>query len=152
MAAGDFTTFEEFIGVLGNKLVDLDTDTIKVAVLKSTVTPTAADATPAYGATSGIDYDGNEVAFGGTYTTGGASITCTFTEAAGSAPFVASVTTNASWVANGSNSTDARWMLVYSDTATNKNAIGFLDLGANVNMQTTDLSLNTGTFTTIAKA
>ena len=83
MARGDFTVFEEFADQLGKELHNFSSDTLKLAIIDNTVTPAAGDATPAWGATSGIDYDSNEVTNAGGYTTGGIGVPVTWTEAAG---------------------------------------------------------------------
>ena len=44
MASGDITFFHQFKVDLGNKIHDLDTDTWKVGLITSAVTPAAADA------------------------------------------------------------------------------------------------------------
>ena len=54
MATGDFTIFEEFADQLGMELHDFDNDTLKLGLIDNVVTPTAADATPRWGAGSGV--------------------------------------------------------------------------------------------------
>ena len=68
MARGDFTVFEEFADQLGKELHNFSSDTLKLAIIDNTVTPAAGDATPAWGATSGVDYDSYEVTNAGGYT------------------------------------------------------------------------------------
>jgi hypothetical protein len=128
MASGDFTVFDQCLVDLGNKQLDMDTDTFKFALIDSVITPTAADSNPRWAVTSGVDYDGNECTPGGNYTAAGETL---------STP-VWSVTANilkwdvvdVSILQHASNPTDARWAIIYSDTHATKNAIGFLDLGS----------------------
>ena len=134
MARGDFTVFEEFADQLGMELHDFDNDTIKLALIDDVITPTAADSTPAWGASSGVDYDSNEVTNAGGYTTGGETVAVTWTEAAG----VATLDDDSGDVSlsqDGSGFTDAYWGILYNDSAANKNAIGFLDLGGPLSEQ-----------------
>jgi hypothetical protein len=141
MAAGDVTVFEEFADQLGMEIHDFDNDTIKLALIDDTVTPTAADATPAWGATSGVDYDANEVSAAGGYTSGGETVAVTWSEAGG----VATLNDNTGDVSleqNPSGFTDARWGILYNDSATNKNAIAFVDLGGDVSEQAGPIEIN----------
>jgi len=134
MARGDFTVFEEFADQLGMELHDFDNDTIKLAIIDNVVTPTAADATPAWGATSGVDYDANEVSTAGGYTSGGETVAVTWTEADG----VATLNDNSGDISlsqDGSGFTDGYYGILYNDSAANKNAIGFVDLGGPVSEQ-----------------
>jgi len=134
MARGDFTLFEEFVDQLGMELHDFDNDTIKLALIDNVVTPTAADATPMWGAGSGVDYDGNEVSTAGGYTANGETVAVTWTEAGGTAT-LDDDTGDISLSQDGSGFTDAYYGILYNDSAASKNAIGFLDLGGPVSEQ-----------------
>lgn len=141
MARGDFTVFEEFADQLGEEIHNFASDTIKLAIIDDTVTPTAADATPAWGASSGVDYDANEVTDAGGYTAGGETIPVTWTEADG----VATLNDDSGDVAlaqNASGFTDGYWGILYNDSATNKNALGFLDLDGPVSEQAGPVNIN----------
>jgi len=129
MAAGDFTLFEEFSATISN-LHDLDSDTIKLALITSATAPTAADATPAL-----ADY--TECSAGGNYVAGGTDMNATFTEASGTATFDGD---NITWSKNASNPTDARYALVHDTTTVG--AIGWYDLGAVIDMTAGDLTVN----------
>ena len=134
MATGDVTVFDEA------KAFMIDggwepADDIKVAILDNTVTPAAADATPALG-----DY--TEVGTGGTYVAGGTSLGnlgTLVTEASGTMTFDSS--TNPSWAQHASNDVDAYWGLIYNDTDASDLAIAFVELGGPVNMTAGDLSV-----------
>jgi len=125
MARGDLVLFEEFAHQIGMKLINLETDTIKVALIKIAATPTAASATPTY-----ADWSASEVS-GSNYSAGGATIgTNTYTEADGTAKLDGD---NVTWTQHASGfavgaSTGAAWGIVYSDTATSKSAIAFVEL------------------------
>ena len=139
MAAGDITFFDQFLEDEGNGVHNLDADVIKLGLFTSTITPTASDATPAWGASSGVDYDGNEVTTGTSYSAGGPDITATFSQTAGTATLDA---TNVVIAQDASGFTNARWGLIYNETATNNEAIGFLDLGSDRSIQSGSLTIN----------
>ena len=131
MAAGDFTTFEEFRLQMANGTHDLDTHTFKVALLTSATAPTASDATPQLG-----DY--TEVTAGGNYTAGGYTVTPSWTEAGGTATWDSDDPT---WSQHASNPTNARYGLLYNDTATGDPAIGWVDLGTTVDLSASDYTM-----------
>jgi hypothetical protein len=138
MAAGDFTVFDQFLTDLGNKIHDMDGDTLKFALVTASVTPAADDAGPNWNGTGTTDYSGDEVTPGGNYSTGGAT--------PGSQAW--SVTSNilkfdmadVSISQNASNPTNARWAILYNSTDANKRGIGFLDLGAAIDLSAGDFS------------
>lgn len=141
MAAGDITVFDEAKLAFFNGTHDLDTHTIKCAILDNTTTPAAADATPILG-----DY--TQVGAAGTYTAGGTTCTVSLTESAGTVTF--DLTTNPTWAADASNDTDAYWALIYNDTSTGDQAIAFVDLGGPVDMTASALTVTwngSGVFT-----
>lgn len=138
MAAGTIVLFNQFYGDIFNGVHDLTNDTIKLALLTSAVTPTSDDATPRWGASSGVDYDGNECTAGGNYASGGVTLATTIT--------VQNTTDDCLFdladlliASDASNPTDAHWGLLYNDSATNKEAIGFVDFDS-------DRDLSTGAF------
>lgn len=134
MAQGDVTVFEEALAYM----MDGDwgsTDTLKLAILDDTTTPTASDATPALG-----DY--TEVGTGGTYSAGGTSLGTwgdAISEASGTLTFDS--TTNPTWAQDASNDADAYWGLIYNDTDAGDAAIAFVDLGGPVDMSAGSLTV-----------
>jgi len=143
MARGDFVLFNELAVAIAEKTVNLETDTIKLALIDNAITPTANDTDPQWGAGSGVDYDGNEVGTGGGYTTGGlACANPSVTRSGDTTTFDADDPATISQ--NGSGFTDAYWGILYSDTATNKDAIGFLDLGGPVSEQAGPITISWG--------
>jgi hypothetical protein len=125
MARGDLVLFEEFALTVGLKRFQLETDTIKCALIKIASTPTAASATPTY-----ADFSANEVSGTGYSAGGGAVASNTYTEVDGTAKFDGN---NVTWSQNASGfavgaSTGAAWGIIYSDTATSKSAIAFVEL------------------------
>ena len=141
MARGDFTVFEEFALQLGQEHHNLASDVLKLALITNVVTPTAADATPAWAVGSGVDYDANEVTDAGGYTATGITLTgVTFTEAAGVATL--DDTVNISLAQNVLGFTNAYWGILYNNSAAGKQAIGFLDLAGPVSEQAGPVNIN----------
>jgi hypothetical protein len=141
MARGDFTVFEEFALQLGQGIHNFVSHTIKLAIITNAVTPAAADGTPAWGATSGVDYDGNEVSAAGGYTAGGITVPVTWTEAGG----VATLNDDSGDIAlaqNAAGFTNGYWGILFNFSATNRNAIGFLDLGGPVSEVAGPVNIN----------
>ena len=133
MAQGDVTWFNAAKLKLGLKKIELETDVLKLGLVTSSVTPTASTADPCWGAGGTTNLSSYEVTPGGNYSAGGPTVANnTYTEAAGTATLDAD---NTSIAQNASNPTNARWGILYSDTATNKDALAFIDLGG-----VTDLS------------
>lgn len=145
MAVGDITLFDEA------KAYMLDggwesSDSIKIALVTST--PAASDAVPSMG---GGTTNYTDVTAGGNYVAGGETLdtlaNC-ITESNGTVTFDdtgASVT----WARHASNPTNARYAIVYNDTDSSNRAIGFIDLGAVIDMSAGDLTLtwaSTGLF------
>lgn len=161
MAQGDCYLYNQFRLDVLEKKHDLENDTIKVALVTSAYTPTIGDVYPCWGnsptSPTGVDVSGYEVTPGGTYAAGGAtcanpSVTITASpqvvEIDFDDPTTSPLSTSspmATWDQNASNPTNARWGIVYNDTATNKECIGFLDLGADFNLSGGALTLNWGT-------
>ena len=107
MATGDVQVFNAFAESIADGRIDLDTDTLKLAIIDSVITPTAADATwelAANVATLGAD--------------------------------------NVVIAQDGSGFTDGRWGIIYSETATNNDAIAFVDFGAAVSEQAGQITID----------
>jgi hypothetical protein len=133
MAQGDFTWFNAAKRKLGLAVVNLETDVIKLGLITDAVTPTASTADPCWGAGGTTNLSSSQVTPGGNYASGGPTVANNaFTESSGTVTFDGDAVSIAQ---NASNPTDARWGVLYSDTATAKDALGFLDLGG-----VTDLS------------
>ena len=132
MATGTVTVFNEFTESIGDGRIDLDTDTFKLALIDNVVTPTVDAATPAWDVSSDENYDGNEVNnpdFGG-YVTGGVTLTSVIWDrTAAVTKFDAA---DVVMTQNASGFTNAYWGIIYSETATNNDAIAFIELGGPV--------------------
>ena len=154
MARGDFTVFNEFVVSLAEKKVNLETDTIKLALITNGVTPAVDDATPYFGAGSGVDYDTNEVSAAGGYDAGGFIIPGPVFTRTGAVGKFDDDGTNIAMVQDAINGfTNAYWGILYSDTATNKECIGFLNLGGPISEAAGPISItwNTSGILTITR-
>jgi hypothetical protein len=135
MATGDVTIFEEVAEMIGEETFNFESDTLKLGLIDNSTPPTAADATPRW-----ADYSGNEVSTAGGYTANGETLaSVTYTEADGVATLDAD---NVSLSQDGSGFTDAYWGIIYDDTATNDEAIGFVELGGPVSEQAGPVAIN----------
>ena len=132
MAAGDFQVFDQFAIHIGEKAINLETDDIKLALITSTLAPNRT-ATAVWGT-----YSANEVSGTG-YTAGGASLSGPELILASNVATFDDDDSDITWSQNGAGFTDARYGILYSDTATTDEAIGFLDLGADVGNVAGDL-------------
>jgi len=132
MAAGDFTFFQTFRRDIGLEHHQLETDVVKLGLITSADAPAAADADPRWGAGGTTNLSATEVTPGGNYSAGGPAVANnTYTFSGGTATFDGD---DVSIAQNAANPTDARWGILYNDTDTGKRAIGFLDLGAVINL------------------
>lgn len=139
MAAGDCTVFDAHLQNIGRAIHNLETGVIRMGIIDSTLAPTAADADPHWNGTGTTDESVNEVTeVAGNYDAEGETVSGTYSQAAGTATFDL---TDVSILVNASNPPDCRWGVVYDDTATNNNAIGFLDLGAVIDMTAGDFTV-----------
>jgi len=126
MATVNVSVFNQFRADLGNKVHDLDTDVIKLALVTSAVVPAVGSVLPTFGGSGTTDFSTNECTPGGNYPAGGVTL--------GSVDLVMSgstVTWRAAKVliaANGANPTNARHAIIYNSTEVNKRCIAFIDL------------------------
>jgi len=141
MARGDLTLFEELALYVGTQNWNLASggNTIKVGLLTSVATPTAAST-----ATWGT-FSANEVsAASSNYTAGGATLASqAYTEASGTATFDAEDVT---WSQDASSGfTNAAWAVVYNSTDASSRAIGFVEMksgSTNVSLQDGDITIS----------
>lgn len=128
MATGDVTIFDQHIVDTGNKLMDMDTDTFKFALINSTLAPTDADPFPHFGGTGTTDESVNEVIAGGNYAAGGVTMAgLSYSNSAGVVSWDADKILIAQHV---SNPTNARWAIIYNFSDPNNRCVSFCDLGS----------------------
>lgn len=120
MAANAWTIYNEFKATLGLKALNLNTDTIKMALFKSTSNCGSASLGTAQYATLT-----NETTNANGYTTGGVTLSgVSYSQTSGTATFTVGT---GSWMAAGGTIV-ARFAVLYDDTATNKDLICFTTL------------------------
>lgn len=139
MAAGDIVFFDQWLVDVQEAIHNMETDTIKLGLITSAVTPAATTTDPRWGAGGTTNFSTNQVTPGGNYSTGGPTIANNSVTLSGGAGVFdgddISVTQHAS------NPTNARWGIIYSDTAAGKNCIGYLDLGTTIDLSAGDFSV-----------
>jgi hypothetical protein len=117
-----FQKFNSFVEALAEKKHDLGTDTLKVMLTNTA--PTAANAVKA---------DITEIANGNGYTTGGNTAAMTTSSQTGGT-YKLVLGDPATWTAAGGTVGPFRYAVLYNDTATNKELIGFWDYGSSITL------------------
>lgn len=116
-----FVKFHEFIARLGNKEIDLDSDTFKAYL--SDTTPDAAAHT--------VKADIAEITAGNGYTAGGVTLAGVTWAETGSGTGIWRWTANdPSWTASGGNIATHRYLIVYDDTHASDALVGYVDRGS----------------------
>jgi len=133
MAAGTLTIFD----VAREKMLDggfATTDTMKVMLITSATVPTQTDATP-------VKTTYTEVTAGGNYTAGGNSLGtwANFVTRASAVVTLDDTAASQSWAQNASNPTNARYAVIYNSVTSD--CLGFVDLGATIDMTAGDLTI-----------
>ena len=142
MATGDIKWISGGLLAIGSKVHNLGSDTFKLGLVTSSVTPAIADTDGRWGAGGSVNYSTNQVTPGGNYSTGGPSLaTVTWTNVSNVPTFRAADVTIAQ---NASNPTNARGGIIYNDTDASKRAIAFIDLGSDRNLTTGEFKVDFG--------
>lgn len=134
-----FTKFQSFVEAVAEKAHNLGSDTLKVVLTNSA--PNATDTQ-----LSQI----TQISNGNGYTTGGA--TATQSGSAQSAGTYKLTLADTSWTASGGSIGPFRYVVLYNDTATNDELIGYYDYGTNItitngNSFTVDFDATNGVLT-----
>ncbi len=131
MAIGTITLFNQFDLDIGLKLLNLDTDAIKVGLVTNATIPAATDPYPNWGGalvlTTGTDFSANEIVPATSYVAGGTDIATSYTGNAGVSTFDAA--TNPTWAQDAGGAADIYYGIIYDSTDADGRAIGFIDLG-----------------------
>jgi hypothetical protein len=153
MAQGDVFVFDQFLVDALEGVHDLENDNIFCALTDGTTTPATTTADPRWGAAGTTDFSSEEAApQTGSYTTGGNQCSNPSVTLNGGLAEI-DFDDPATWAQNASNPTNARWGIIYNNTATGKNCIGAVDLGSTFNMTTGDLTISWGApFATLNQA
>ena len=139
MAAGDIKWFSKALLNLGTKLYNLTSDSLKLGIINSTVTPSLSTADPHWGGTGTTNLATNEVSTAGGYTGPIALTSVTWTEVSNVPTLRAA---NVTIPQNASGFTNGRWGVIYDDTDVNKRALGFVDLGAVTSIASASLTFD----------
>ena len=148
MAQGDVVIFDDAIEYLltGSPDCPFDLgaspDTIKIAIVNNVIVPSTTTDNPAWGAGGATNLSTNEES-GGSMTVGGLTMGSVVVSVVGGVPQL-DMADPATWSQNGSNPTACFWGIVYSDTATNKNCLAYVDLGGSFDATTGDLTITWG--------
>jgi hypothetical protein len=132
MATGDVTWFRQTLLDLGEKVHDLSSDTYRLGLVTSTTTPTATSADPRWGAGGTTNLSTNQVGTATAYTGPITLTSVTWTLVSNVPTFRAA---NVTVSQDGSGFTNARWGIIYNDTAAGKQADCFVDLGSDRSIQ-----------------
>jgi hypothetical protein len=116
-----FTKFNSFVEALAEKAHNLGSDTLKVMLTNSA--PSASNT---------VKVDITEISAGNGYTAGGATVTVT-TSAQTSGTYKL-VIDDVTFTASGGAIATWRYIVLYNDTATNDELIGFYDNGSTVSL------------------
>lgn len=137
-----FNKFNPFVEALAEKKHNLGADTLKVMLVNTA--PSAAN---------GVKADLTEIAAGNGYTAGGntASITSS-SQTSGTYKLV--LGDPATWTATGGAIGPFRYAILYNDTATDDDLVGYWDYGSNVTLNagetfTLDFDPSTGVLTLV---
>lgn len=148
MAQGDVVVFDSFIeyAFKGSPECPFDfgatPDTIKCAIVDNTIVPAETTADPTWGAGGTTNLAANEQT-GGSMTAGGLALATPAVSVVGGV-IQLDFGDPATWTKNAANPTTCYWGIIYSDTATNKNCIGYVDLGGVFDATTGDLTITWG--------
>ncbi len=117
-----FNKFNSFVEALAEKKHDLSADTLKV--LLTNTAPVATNAVKA---------DLTEISAGNGYTAGGATAAVT-SSAQTSGTYKLVLGDPATWTASGGTIGPLRYAVLYNDTATNDELIGWWDYGSSITL------------------
>lgn len=142
MAQGDIRFFAGALLEMGKGTHNLASDTLKVGIVTSAVTPVVGDTDPRWGANGSVNFTTNQVTPGGNYPAGGVTLaSVTWTNVAGVLTLRA---TDPAIAQHASNPTNGRWGIIYNDTAANKNAVGLIDFGSVRDLTTGPFTIDFG--------
>lgn len=128
MATGTMKWFAQGLLGLGNKLHNLSSDVLKLGIVTTATPPTVNIADPCWGAGGSTNFSTNQVATGGTQYTGPKTLaSVTWTNVSGVPTLRA---TDIAMTIDASGFTNGAYGIIYNDTATNKNAIGWVELSS----------------------
>lgn len=119
-----FNKFNSFVEAVAEKVHNLGADSLKVML--SNTAPVA---------TNSVKTDITEIAAGNGYTAGG-NVASVSSSAQTSGTYKLILSDPATWTATGGSIGPLRYAVLYNDTATNKELIGWWDYGSSVTLAT----------------
>lgn len=119
-----FNKFNSFVEAVAEKVHNLGADSLKVML--SNTAPVA---------TNSVKTDITEIAAGNGYTAGG-NVASVSSSAQTSGTYKLVLSDPATWTATGGSIGPVRYAVLYNDTATNKELIGWWDYGSSVTLAT----------------
>ena len=141
MAKGDFVVFAQSKLDRGKKIHNLSADSLMFACIKSLANggfdPSETDTDPRWGVGGGVNLSTSEVAAGGNYPAGGVALATVTWALTGAEAKLDSADVNIA--IHAANPTNARWAIVYNNTAAGKQAIGYVDFGGDIDITADDL-------------
>lgn len=154
MAQGDVVVFDAFLeNVFDSGIHDFGAspNVIKCAIVNNATVPATTTPNPTWGAGGTTNFATNEQT-GGSFTAGG-NTCATPTATLNAGTLEIDFGDPATWAQNAANPTTCYWGIIYDDTTTNKNCIGYVDLGGVFDATTGDLTITWGTpFATVNQA
>jgi len=154
MAQGDVVVFDAFLEkVFDSGIFDFGAtpNVLKCAIVDNTIVPATTTADPTWGAGGTTNLAANEQT-GGNFPAGGQTL-ATPSAVLNAGTLDLDFGDPATWSQNAGNPTTCFWGIIYDDTATNKDAIGYVDLGGVFDATTGDLTITWGTpFATVNQA
>ena len=139
MARGDFTLFGNFAQDLASGIHDLGSDVLKMGIITTVVTPLTSESSAKWAQYSGNQVSTDDSQYAEPLTLGSVTLTT-----------VSSIVTmlDSSDIAltqNSSAFTNAGWGILYNETASSDQAIGFLDLGGPVDLTAGPITITPNT-------
>lgn len=127
MATGNIHVFGQGLADLNNKLIDWDTDDIRLAICTTAVVPTITTVAPHFGGTGTTNFATTQVATGGTSYTGPIALTRTQANVAGVQTLRADIVT---LPIDAAGFTNGAWGIFYNNSDANKRAFAYIELSA----------------------
>jgi hypothetical protein len=127
MATGTIKWFAQALLDLGNKIHDMDGDTLKLGIVNTTTTPAISTAAPHWGGTGTTNFATNQVATGTGYTGPITLANPSWTIVSNVPTFRADVVTIPQ---DASGFTNGAWGIIYNNTDANKRALAYVEISA----------------------
>lgn len=127
MATGNIKWFADGLLAIGNKAMNLSSDTLNLGIVTTATVPSITTAVPHWGGTGTTNFATNQVGTGGGYTGPITLASVTWTNVSGVLTLRATdivIPQNASGFSNGA------YGILYNNTDANKRAFGYIELSS----------------------